>query len=158
MIKMPSAFQVSDCLRKITRRETSAKVLAKPSAAKLLYGGTFHCGDKAVSAMCAADVAFAAYTGAALSMIPAEAAQDRIKAGALDEMLEENFAEVLNVLTRIFVVPETTRMALLEPILPPRALPATLTTGDASATVLRADYEIDIRGYGVGHLALWGLG
>ena len=158
MIKMPSAFQVSDCIRRITRRETSAKVLARPSAAKLLYGGTFHGGDKAVNAMCAADLAFAAYTGAALSLIPAEAAQDRVKAGALDEMLAENFAEVLNVLTRIFVVPETERVALLEAVLPPRTVPATLESGGAPATVLRADYEVDIRGYGVGHLALWGLG
>ena len=71
MIKLPTAFQVGECIRKITRRETSVTLLAKPGAAKLLYGGTFHGGDRTVMAMCAADIAFAAYSGAALSLIPA---------------------------------------------------------------------------------------
>ena len=78
-------------------------------------------------------------------------------AGALDEMLEENFAEVLNVLARIFVVAESTRMTLLEPVFPPRALPVAPTPGPAPAAILRGDYRIDIDGYGVGHLALWSL-
>lgn len=157
MIKLPSAFQVSECVRRLTRRETEVTVLAKPSATvKLPYAGTFHGGDRAVVAMCAADLAFAAFTGAALSLIPAESAQERIRTGALDEMLQENFAEVLNVLARIFVVPETARMTLLETVFPPRAVPATLEVAGAPANVARADYRIDIDGYGTGHLALWG--
>ncbi|RYF75318.1 MAG: hypothetical protein EOO22_05100 [Comamonadaceae bacterium] len=155
MIKLPTAFQVSECIGKITRRETTVKVLPKPGAAKLLYGGTFHSGDKTVVAMCAADLAFAAYSGAALSMIPGESAQEHVKAGALDETLRENFAEVLNVLTRIYMVPETTRMALLETILPPSAMPQTMQPGNAAAQVVRADYEIEISAYGKGYLALW---
>ncbi|RYE66290.1 MAG: hypothetical protein EOO79_07050 [Oxalobacteraceae bacterium] len=158
MIKMPSAFQVSDCVRKLTRREATVTVLAKPAAAKLAYAGTFHSGDRAVIAMCAADVAFAGYTGAALAMIPADSAQERVRSGVLDEMMQENFAEVLNVLSRIFVVPETERMTLLKPIFPPCAVPARLEPSVAFTSILRADYEIDIDGYGVGHLALWGLG
>jgi len=158
MIKMPSAFQVSECVRRLTRRESEVTVLAKPSATvKLPYGGTFHGGDRAVVAMCAGDLAFAAFTGAALSLIPAESAQERIRTGVLDEMMQENFAEVLNVLSRIFVVTETTRMTLLEPILPPCAVPTTLAPGVAATSILRADYEIDIGGYGLGHLALWGV-
>ncbi len=157
MIKMPTAFQVSDCVRRLTRRETTVTVLAKPAAAQLPYAGTFHGGDRKVVAMCAADLAFAAFTGAALSLIPAESAQERIRTGVLDEMMQENFAEVLNVLSRIFVVTETTRMTLLEPILPPCAVPTTLAPGVAATSILRADYEIDIGGYGLGHLALWGV-
>ena len=158
MIKMPSAFQVSECVRRLTRRETETTLLARPSATvKLPYGGTFHGGDRAVVAMCAADLALAAFTGAALSLIPAESAQERIRTGVLDEMLEENFAEVLNVLARIYMVPESTRMTLLETIFPPRALPATPEPGNSSVMVLRADYRIDIDSYGTGHLALWGV-
>jgi hypothetical protein len=158
MIKMPRAFQVSECVRRLTRRETETTLLARPSATvKLPYGGTFHGGDRAVVAMCAADLALAAFTGAALSLIPAESAQERIATGVLDEMLQENFAEVLNVLARIYVVPESARMTLLETIFPPRAVPATLEGAAPGAAVLRADYRIDIDGYGTGHLALWGL-
>ncbi len=155
MLKLPTAFQVSECFRKITRRETSVTLLAKPGTAKLLYGGTFHSGDRTVIAMCAADIALAAYAGAALSMIPGESAQERVTAGVLDEMLQENFAEVLNVLTRIYVVPETARVALLEPIFPPNEMPRTLVLADPSAPIVRADYEIEISGYGTGYLALW---
>lgn len=155
MIKLPTAFQVSECIGKITRRETTVKVLPKPGPAKLLYGGTFHSGDRTVVAMCASDLAFAAYSGAALSMIPGESAQEHVKAGALDETLRENFAEVLNVLTRIYMVPETTRVALLETILPPRSMPQTLEPDGTAGRVWRADYEIEISAYGKGHLALW---
>jgi hypothetical protein len=48
-------------------------------------------------------------------------------------------------------------MTLLETIFPPRAVPATLEGAAPGAAVLRADYRIDIDGYGTGHLALWGL-
>jgi hypothetical protein len=157
MIKMPTAFQVSDCVRRLTRRETTVTVLAKPAAAQLPYAGTFHSGDREVIAMCAADLAFAAFAGATLSLIPAESAQERIRTGALDEMMQENFAEVFNVLSRIFVVPETTRMALLEPIFPPRAVPVMPDPGATVTSMLRADYEINISGYGVGCFALWGV-
>ena len=157
LIRLPTAFQVGECVRKLTRRDVEGTLLAKPAATPLPYGGTFHGGDRAVVAMCAADLAFAAFTGAALSLIPAESARERMAAGALDEMLEENFAEVLNVLARIFVVAESTRMTLLEPVFPPRALPVAPTPGPTPAAILRGDYRIDIDGYGVGHLALWSL-
>ncbi|UST52440.1 hypothetical protein NF681_00185 (plasmid) [Comamonadaceae bacterium OTU4NAUVB1] len=157
MIKLPTAFQVSDCVRRLTRRDATVTVLAKPATAKLAFAGTFHSGDGLLVAMCAADLALAAYTGAALALIPADSAQERVRSGALDEMMQENFAEVLNVLSRIFVVPETTRMALLEPIFPPRAVPEMLELGVPGTSILRADYAIDIGGYGVGHLALWGM-
>jgi hypothetical protein len=39
--------------------------------------------------MCAADIAFAAYSGAVLSLIPGESAQERVKAGVLDKRLQE---------------------------------------------------------------------
>ena len=155
MIKLPNANQLAFSIGKLTRRSVEATLLAKPAAVKLPYGGTFHGGDKTMIAMCAADLAFAAYTGAALAMIPADAAEERIKAGALDQDLEENFAEVLNVLTRVFIVPDTHRVALIGAISPPNALPATIE-GAAAASVKRADFELDLDGYGRGYLTLWG--
>lgn len=144
-------------MRKLVRRECGVTVLAKPGPAKLLYGGTFYSGTKTPIAMCAADLAFAAYAGAALSMLPGDVANDQIKTGALDEILEENYAEVLNVLARIFVVEDTTRMTLLEAIMPPKVMPSGLVTEGEPVKIRRADYEIKVTGYGKGTLALWGV-
>jgi hypothetical protein len=52
---------------------------------------------------------------------------------------KENFAEVFNVLTRIFLALETACVALLELIRPLRAMLPMLILADAVAQVLRAD-------------------
>lgn len=154
MIQLPQANQLASYLGRLLRRDVEAKLLAKPAAGKLAYAGTFHGGERTPIAMCAADLRLAAYTGAALSMIPPDAAQEQVDAGALEETLAENFAEVLNVLARVFVVPESHRVTLLSSIFPPAGVPATLE-GVPPAQVKRADFELTLDGYGSGLLTLW---
>jgi len=53
-------------------------------------------------AVVSADAAFACYTGAAIMMLPPAAAEDARKATDFPEEITEAFAEVLNVLSRLF--------------------------------------------------------
>ncbi len=55
-------------------------------------------------AICACDLTLSANLGAALTLIPADAAKDDIKAGKLSDPLKENLHEVMNIVTRIFSV------------------------------------------------------
>lgn len=156
MTQLPQAHQLATYLGRLLRRDVEAKLLSKPAPGKLAYAGTFHGGERTVIAMCAADLRMAAYTGAALSMIPPDAAQEQVATGALDETLSENFAEVLNVLARVYVVPESRRVTLLQSIFPPAAAPASID-GVPAGQVKRADFEVTLDGYGTGLLTLWAV-
>lgn len=60
-----------------------------------------------LAALSLADLAFAAATGAALGMIPAAAASDAVKEGALPETLHENYAEVANIMASVLNSPSS---------------------------------------------------
>ena len=99
-----------------------------------------------------ADLGFAAYSGACFSLIPADAAEESIGAGALDESMQENFAEVLKIASRLFTVSGGGRVALKTSLFPPAALPAEALAGTGT------HFNIDIDGYGTGVLCLRALG
>lgn len=66
--------------------------------------------------------------------------------------MQENFAEVLNVASRLFVASGGGRVALKSAIFPPAPLPAPAATSTA------AHFEVNIDGYGTGILCLRTLG
>ena len=152
MTQLPQAHQLATYLGRLLRRDVEAKLLPKPAPGKLAYVGTFHGGERTVIAMCAADIAFAAYAGSALSLVPPDVAESNIRAGALDEAV----AEVLNVLARVYVVPESRHVTLLQSIFPPAAAPASID-GVPAGQVKRADFEVTLDGYGTGLLTLWAV-
>lgn len=75
-----------------------------------------------VAVLC--DPALAASLGAALSVIPPGAAKESAARGELGPPLDENFGEVMNVLSR-FVSGSGRRFALVD-VFRPRAVPAEL--------------------------------
>jgi hypothetical protein len=152
MASLPTADIVADTLSKMLRRTVRAKTTpAKASLAKL--AGLYRSKDDTPVAACMTDIPFAAYSGAAFSMIPADAAKDSIKAGALDEGMQDNFAEVLNMLSRLFADQGNHRIALQAKSFPPAALPE-LASKALSGGGKKLDLEIDIDGYGKGLLML----
>jgi hypothetical protein len=153
MASLPTAKEVGDALTTMLRRQVKATpTQAKPASIKMagLYGSG---SDRSAVAMCMSDLPFAAFSGAAFSMIPPDAAKDCIKANELDEFMQDNFGEVLNVLSRLFGEHDNKRIFLVNKFFPPNALPVdasqSLTTG-----VKKLDLEIEIDGYGKGVLAM----
>lgn len=153
MAKIATAQEFSKALSVLLRREVKVKASTPPPAARLKIGGTYRYGDGRVLGSVAVDLPFAARSGAALSMIPPDVAAEQIRAGELDEVLRENFAEVLNVLSRAFVAEGDGRVALQAAIFPPQAMPETKAAPGSSAS-----FDVDIAGYGGGSVSLRVLG
>jgi hypothetical protein len=112
----------------------------------------FEADDQSVVSVCVCDLAFAAYLGAALAMIPAGAAKESLAAGKCEAALIENFAEILNIGRQWFqkqghhILPPQLYLAG-QPI-PPNV--AAILSGAKS----RVDAEVTIPGYGSGQLCI----
>jgi hypothetical protein len=106
-----------------------------------------------VGVVAVADLAFTAYAGAALTMFPTPMAERQIETGRVDEMVFENFREIMNICASAFNTgtnPHVTLGTLLR--LPIDTLPPAL---DASLRkpIARLDFAVQIPNYGAGKLS-----
>lgn len=58
-------------------------------------------------ALAASDLSFAVYASCAMTMVPAPVAQEAIKSGVLEKMMQDNLGEVMNILSRLFMLGST---------------------------------------------------
>lgn len=149
MVTLPTADELSQSLSALLRRDVRARPM-KVAAKGLPIAGTYVGGDGTPVGLVGADIAFAAYSGASFSLIPADTAQEAVDEKALGETLCENFAEVLNVLSRLFAVSGGGRVALKTTVFPPAAVPAQTATASVS-------FEVEVEDYGSGVLSLSAL-
>lgn len=153
MPSLPTPDAVSQTLSTFLRREVFVREV--PVNARPPVLGIYKSSSGAPVAVCASDIAFAAFSSAAFALIPVPVARDSVKAGALEEGLGEIFAEVLNVLSRLFASHEGVRVTLMQTVFPPAPLPP---SGSQPAPGGELGLEIDIDGYGKGLLVLGLLG
>jgi len=153
MLTLPSSDKTARLLSGLLNRPVKAKPAAAPSAPTMKFVGLFGRGDGQAGAACFADLPLAAYAGAALVMIPSDVAQQSARSKDIDPMLAENFAEICNVLSRLFADDDTIRVKLEGTAFPPAALPETVTKLYGAAKQ-KLDLEIAIDGYGSGRLSL----
>lgn len=149
--KLPSLETVAQTLKAFVRREVTVTASAKPGVGLLPLGGIYHDGSQQPVAACLSDVTFAAASSAAFALIPARVAAEAAAAKKLDEALSEIFAEVLNVLSRLFTSHDNDRVTLRDKFLPPQPLPAQLASVAPEQCL---DLDVDIDGYGKGRLVL----
>jgi hypothetical protein len=152
MAALPDGEGVAQFFSSTLRREVTAKVV-KPADDRLVMNGHYVNGSKALIAGCFCDRALVAYAGAAFSLVPAGAAEDSLAEAELDEVLVENFAEILNICSRLFEGGTGQRVTLSnieEPGTPASAVSREMLKNP----VKRLDLEVDIAGYGKGRLAL----
>jgi hypothetical protein len=105
-----------------------------------------------LAALFVADLPFCSWSGAALALLPAGLAQDAIKSGKLDQALQDNFAEVANVLTATFR--EFGERVILGKIQYGSAQLLPEDVRPCVAAPRRLDLEVTITGYGVGRCGL----
>ena len=152
MAALPDGEGVAQFFSATLRREVSAKVI-KPADARLVMTGHYVNGAKALIAGCFCDRSLVAYAGAAFSLVPADAAEESLADARLDEILVENFAEILNICSRLFEGGSGQRVTLSrieEPGTPASAASQAMLINP----VKRLDLELDIAGYGKGRIAL----
>lgn len=102
-----------------------------------------------VRAVIACDLAFSAYAGAAIGLVPPSGAAAAIEAKALDETLSENLYEVLNVMAAVFNAEGAVHVKLRDvhpsgTRIPPAVHIRLVPLGR------REDFTVDIAGYGTG--------
>lgn len=84
----------------------------KPNSGNLLV--SYIDDDDKVVAACACDIPLAAYAGSALSMLPANAANDAIKRKKLEQTMLDNLYEVANILSTLIMDDTTPHLRIGE--------------------------------------------
>lgn len=72
--------------------------------APALHFGAYIDDDDNLAGVLVCDAAFGAYASCAMTMLPLPVAQDAIKSGSLEEMMVSNLREVMNILSRLFML------------------------------------------------------
>jgi hypothetical protein len=116
------------------------------------YFGVYVADDGSPAALCGCDMAFAAYSGAALSMLSPNVAKEAAKTKDLTPVMLANLHEVMNICTRLMLRDGSPHLKLQE-LYPQSALPAPAAAIIGSARG-RVDFEIGIGKYGAGVLSV----
>ena len=125
------------------------------SAKSGCYFAVYVADDGSPASICACDIAFAANSSAALSMLAPNAAAGAVKARQLTEVMLANLREVMNICTRLVLRDGTPHLRLQE-LCQFGALPAAAAAVVANAKA-RVDFEISIAKYGPGLITVISL-
>lgn len=116
------------------------------------YFAVYVADDGSPAALCGCDMAFAANSGAALSMLPPAVAKEATKDKELTPVMLANLHEVMNICTRLMLRDDSPHLKLRE-LCQVAALPAPAAAILGSARG-RVDFEIGIAKYGPGVLSV----
>lgn len=119
----------------------------------VVFGRFVDDNDRLV-AVVSADAAFACYTGAAIMMMPVAAANDAKTSDPLPDTITEAFAEVLNVLSRMFNTSDRPhcRYTTADYGKAPDDIKAFIKTSSS-----RDSFGFEVGGYGQGTLTLFAV-
>ncbi|MGZ4699007.1 MAG: hypothetical protein ACXVY4_16180 [Oryzihumus sp.] len=105
-----------------------------------------------------ADLAFSAFAGAAIGLIPPNGAQVAIEEKSLPAAMQENLYEVLNVLASLFNAEGLPHVKLHAAYSPGGAGAPSDARAYACVLGRRLDLEVEIGGYGSGRFSVVGVG
>lgn len=135
------------------RRINAAPPPKKPPKTDFGFVASYADEAKQVVAFSFVNLAFVCHAGAALSLIPASAASDALRAGKAPDELFDNYREVANVLATVLAGAGT-------PIRLTSVLPLATWDAPEKKTLLEraalAQLDVEIQGYGTGKLAFVG--
>ncbi len=114
--------------------------------------GLYVADDGKAVAACAVDVALAAHSAAALSMLPPGIAKDAAKTRELTDVMVANLQEIMNICSRLLMNDGSAHLKL-DKVYPSKAMPAALTAL-LGASHGRVDFELNVPKYGAGTLAV----
>lgn len=149
---LPDGVAVGKLISSLVGKPVSHK--PAPAMKKLPPGGAvgvFVNEARQPVALVIADLAVAAASGAALAMIPAGAAQDAVKAGALPANMADNFREVINVMSTLLTGHAGKGVRLTDFDVGKLPEPAGALF---AAPAGRLDLELEVQGYGKGALSV----
>lgn len=155
-VPVPHLKSVRDLLGDLTGREIEVASGADPVGVGGDSGsvvGLYVDAELRNRAVIAFDLQLAAYSGAALGLVPVGAAQDAIEAGELPQTLHENCYEVLNIMASLFNLPKAPHLKLYATFSGPEPLRPDVRDL-AVRTSPRDDISVDISRYGAGRMSV----
>lgn len=114
--------------------------------------GLYVADDGKPVAACAVDVALAANSSAALSMLPPAVAKDAAKSKELTDVMVANLHEIMNICSRLLMSDGSAHLKL-QKVYPSKAMPPELAALLGAAQG-RVDFELNVPKYGAGTLAV----
>jgi hypothetical protein len=153
-VELPAAKAVKDMLSGLVGKEVAVSTGAPvtPTPEKPVAVAVYVDPYLALNAICVLDLGASAYTAGALALLPPGGCQDAVEEdGELTALLVEALHEVVNVLSALFNTPGARHSKLHKLYAPGETLP-----GDVEgllAAFNRADFAIDVPGYGKGALS-----
>ena len=114
------------------------------------FVATYIDDDGQLVAIGGGDPAFVAYAGAALSMIPAGAAQDMIDNNDISDAIRDNFYEVMNICSRLLMTEIGDQHLRLDKTLSPGDAEEVISQLSANGTPV--GFELNVPNYGAGRL------
>jgi hypothetical protein len=152
---VPAIKEIRDLLEALLGRDVTIKpgtILVTADVRKLAVALYVDDGMK-LAAVTAMDLALAAFSGAAMGLVPAAVARTCIKESELTPMIADNVGEVLNVMCALLNRPGLPHVKLHQVFQPGETAPA-----DAVSRLLahgrRLDLDVDVDGYGTGRMSL----
>lgn len=151
----PKPAQIASTLTELLRRNVTAAAVPAapvpvPSRVVAEYRST---EDGKLAALVVCDLAFAVRAASVLTLIPAGAAEEAIRARGVQDTLADNLHEVLNVMARFLVRGGSSRVKLGAIHMPDAKLDAQLAV-QILKPAARLDLAMEISGYGKGMLTL----
>lgn len=110
---------------------------------------TFVDDDDQLVALCVCDKQFVAYSGAALSMIPADVANEMITGNSVTEAMVGNFYEVMNICSKLMMSDTSAHLRLDRTLSPEQSAESIAALQDSSQIT---GFGVDIPRYGKGTL------
>jgi hypothetical protein len=154
-VQLPAAKDVRDMLTGLVGKPVGVNPGAPvtPTPDEPVAVAVYVDPQMAINALCVMDLGAAAYTSAALALLPPGGAQDAVEEDhELSGLLVEALHEVVNVLSALFNIPGAPHSKLHKLYAPGEDLP-----GDISgmlANFNRIDLALEVPGYGKGGLSL----
>jgi hypothetical protein len=154
-VLLPAAKDVRDMLSGLVGKEVAVSPGAPvtPEPNRPVTVAIYTAPDMAVNALCVMDLGAAAYTAAALALLPPGGAQDAVEEDKeLSPMLLEALHEVVNVLSALFNTPGAPHSKLNKLVADGEEIP-----GDIAGMLAgfnRIDLALEVPGYGKGGLSL----
>ena len=154
-VQLPASKDVRDMLTGLVGKPVAVNPGAPvtPAPNKPVAVAVYVDPQMAITALCVMDLGAAAYTGAALALLPPGGAQDAVEEdGELTSLLVEALHEVVNVLSALFNTPGAPHSKLHKLYAPGDDLPGDIA--GMLANFNRIDLAIEVPGYGKGALSL----
>jgi len=157
MTPIPDPKAVKDLFQDLLGRTVTIAPSDKPvipSARRACCTGLYVDGNIDTRAIVCADLELAARAGAALGLVPPTGAATAIENVELPAALYDNFYEVMNIFASLFNVGDADTHLKLNAVFQPGSVIPTNAAMLLRGLGKRADYQLDIEGYGLGALGI----